>query len=252
MLIAMSGMPSFAEEAGGNEWEWTIVPYAWFNEIRSHLIIGHETINKGVGVDPTLDKTEVPFVLQLEGRYGRFGFFVQPNYLKVETSKSIHGADVDIAVKGWMVEFGGFYRLEAWGSGAERPAFFDLLIGGRYWSASTDVHSNLPVPNVTLESTQQDNFVDPFVGLRVGFHLSKRMTFQIRGDIGGFNLISGNFRSKLSWQAIGFFGYEFNKVVSLEVGYRALSFNIEDEHLEVNNHIKLLFSGPIVGLSLRF
>lgn len=252
MLIALWGTPSFAEQTGDHEWEWTIVPSAWFNHIRSQLIIGHEIINEEVGVDPTVHTTEVPLVLQLEGRYGRFGFFVQPIYLKLETSQSINGVDVDIVAQGWMVDLGGFYRWGAWGSGSERPAFFDLLIGGRYWSASTDVHSNVPVPNVTLESTQQDNFVDPFVGLRVGVHLSKRITFRIRGDIGGFGLSSGGFRSKLSWQAIGFFGYDFNKVVSLEVGYRALSFNIEDEHLAVNNRIKLLFSGPIAGLSFRF
>ena len=249
-LIAVSEIPSIAEETGNNEWEWTIVPYVWIPSMKGHLIIGHEVPRNDVGVDEIIDTPAIDGMLHLEARKGAFGLFLQSNYFKFDNEQGIHGVNVDINVTGWIFEFGGFYRLGEWGN--KRPGILDLIIGGRYWSATAEVAANSPVPGVRLESTQGDHVSDPLVGLRFGTYVTNRIAFTLWGDIGGFGVNNTNFEAIRSWQALGFLGYDFNDTISLQVGYRALGLNIRDKNLSSNNEMKITAQGPVVGLSFRF
>lgn len=241
---------AYAQEARGDEWEWTITPYAWASTIKGHVIFGHENPSRDVGVDETLDTNELQGQLHLEAKKGSFGLFLQPNFFRFDNDQAIHGVDVDITVTAWMFEFGGFYRLGEWGN--KRAGILDLIIGGRYWSASTEVSSNAPVPAVRLESTQGDHLADPLVGLRFGSGIADRLAFRVWGDIGGFGVNNTNFELKRSWHFLGFFDYVFTRMISLQVGYRALALDILDKNLHSNNEMKVSVQGPIVGLSFRF
>ncbi|MBI3804217.1 MAG: hypothetical protein HY282_10700 [Nitrospirae bacterium] len=249
LLIVVPGTRSFAED---DKFEFTIVPYYWSPTVHGHVTIGEQTLGGNAGVDQLLDKTDSAVMVQMEARFGRFGLFVQPNYLKVEDTQTVLNTNVDTTLKAWMTEFGGFFRIAELGAGTPHRTSFDLLIGGRYWGLETDTTASAPIVNVTLNNHNNTDVVEPFVGLRLLTHLTEHIIFGGRGDIGGFGISTNDVKSKLTWQAITFLGYEFNKVIGVEAGYRWLSIDMEDKNLSVNNETKLTFNGWIAGVSFRF
>lgn len=251
LLLLVPETRSSAEESGVDRREFTIVPYIWFPNIEGDVTIGQQTGNVDVGADALLDNTESAVMLQMEARFGRFGFFVQPNYFKLEESQSILLTDVDLTLKFWMIEFGGFFRLGEWGMVRKHPAtYVDLLIGGRYWGIEreTEVSSTL----FFTENEENVHLTEPFVGLRLATYLTEHIIFGARGDVGGFGVKGDDVKSNFTWQAITFLGYEFNDLFGIEAGYRWLSVDMENEELPFDNEIDLDFEGAFAGISFRF
>ncbi len=251
LLLLVPGTRSFAEESGADRREFTIVPYAWFPNIEGDVTIGQQTANADIGVDALLDNTEFAGMVQMEARFGRFGLFVQPNYFKLEESRSILLTDVDLTLKFSMIEFGGFFRLGEWGVVRKHPAaYVDLMVGGRYWGIEqeTDISS----PFFITEREENVHLTEPFVGLRLVTYLTDHILFGARGDVGGFGVKGDDVKSNFTWQAITFLGYEFNDVFGIEAGYRWLSVDMENEALPFDNEIDLDFEGMFAGISFRF
>lgn len=251
LLLLVPGTAIFAQEGGVDQREFTIVPYLWAPNIKGEMTIGRQTGNVDIGADAVLDETEFAGMLQMEARFGRFGLFVQPNYFKLEEDQSILQTDVDLTLKFWMIEFGGFLRLAEMGVVRTHPAtYLDLLFGGRYWGIEreTEVSSTL----FFTESDENVHLIEPFVGLRMATYLTDHILFGVRGDAGGFGAKGDDVESKLTWQAITFLGYEFNTVFGIQAGYRWLSIDMENTEVSFNNEIDLDFEGPFAGLSFRF
>src|SRR5581483_26040 len=249
LLILAAGAEVFAQES--DKFELTVAPYAWFPNVKGDVTIGQQTTNLDLGANADIDKTEFAGVLQLEARFGRFGLFLQPNYFKVDDSQEILRTHVDLTMKFWMLEFGGFFRLIELGkTGAHPSAGLDLLVGGRYWGISTETHVSSPV-NVT-ERGESAHITEPFVGLRLSTFLTNHLFFKARGDFGGFGVSTNDVKSRYTWQALASLGYQFNPLFGIEAGYRWMSVDMKNESLPFNNEINLDFKGPFAGALFRF
>lgn len=133
LLLLVPGTRSLAQQSGFDRRDFTVVPYFWFPTIKGNVTVGQQTGSVDIGVDSLLDSTEFAGMLQMEARFGRFGFFVQPNYFNLEESQTILQTDIDLSLNFWMIEFGGFLRLAEWGAVRTHfAAYIDLLFGGRY------------------------------------------------------------------------------------------------------------------------
>ena len=75
---------------------------------------------------------------------------------------------------------------------------------------------------IPTQVSGSEGWVDPFVGFRARYNFTEHVFATARGDIGGFGV-----GSKLSWQAFGAMGYQFDKHWASELGYLYLS---EDYH----------------------
>lgn len=71
-----------------------------------------------------------------------------------------------------------------------------------------------------------DDWWDPFIGLRGRLNLSETWYFTAKGDIGGFGV-----GSDFAWQAEGALGCQVTRNFFVELGYRALSMDYEDDGL---------------------
>ncbi len=71
--------------------------------------------------------------------------------------------------------------------------------------------------------SRSDDWVDPYVGLRGRYNLTPKVYLNGRADIGGFGV-----GSDLTWQASGGLGWQFATNKYLELNYRALSMDYED------------------------
>lgn len=248
-LTAFTGVSAGAEDNGSTTWEWTIAPYVWMSGIDGDVTIGGQTADVNISFSDILDNLDFAGMLQVEARKRRFGFFAQPNYFKVSDKGEVQGISVDFKTESWIVEFGGTYQLAGWTSN-ERPGSLDLLLGGRYWNISNKVNVAIPVVGVAENRSRDSSITDPFIGIRMGTYLSKRLFFRIRGDAGGFDISSNT--SKRSWQGIAFLGYDVSETVSIAGGYRVLTVNVQEENGPVVNGIDLTFDGPVVGVAFRF
>ena len=124
------------------------------------------------------------------------------------------------------------YRVFPW---------LEPLAGFRYLS----VGASFDGPNRTREVTQ--GWIDPIVGVNLRWPLSDSFSLQFRGDIGGFGV-----GSKLTWQVFPSVSWKVSDLVSLDGGYRVLSFDYETG----SGVDRLLFDvielGPQIGVRFFF
>lgn len=247
LLISIPGTHAFAQES--DKFELTVAPYVWFPNIKGDVTIGQQTANLDLGANSDIEKTETAGVLQIEMRFGRFGLFLQPNYFKLDDNQDVLRTNVDLTMKFWMLEFGGFFRLVELGEGRKHLGGIDLLVGGRYWGISTEAHVSSPL-NIT-ERGESAHVTEPFVGLRLLNYFNDHLFFKARGDFGGFGVSSNDTKSKFTWQAITSLGYQFN-TIGVEAGYRWLAIEMKNESLPFSNEIDVDFEGPFGGVVFRF
>lgn len=93
------------------------------------------------------------------------------------------------------------------------------------------------------DASGDEQWVDPFVGLRAQWNITERFFLAARADIGGFGV-----SSQLTWQAQATVGYNFTKNIFTEVGYRYLDTDYEDGGFTYD----MVQSGAFIGLGLKF
>lgn len=121
----------------------------------------------------------------------------------------------------------------------------ELIFGARYYQSESELSFALPVPGGggqnTFESDQ--SWVDPLIGIHYGGELARYWTYHFRLDVGGFGL-----GSDLAINSRIEFGYQFNDSVSLQLGYRALDVDHDNNAYLYD----ILQQGPEIGLRFAF
>jgi hypothetical protein len=92
-------------------------------------------------------------------------------------------------------------------------------------------------------ASANEQWWDPFVGLRGQYNFNEHFFATLRGDVGGFSV-----NSDLAWQVSGSLGYNFNKNVFTEIGYRYLSTDYQNGQFVYDVDA----SGFFMGLGIKF
>jgi hypothetical protein len=173
--------------------------------------------------------------------------------------------DIDIRIFDLDIALGYRFWEPSLRKGHQTPAlFFDVMAGGRYMYLKQEIDLDISRKiirrlaqrklgnktlkgNITLGGSQ--DWVEPFVGARVGIRIFEWLTFAVRGDIGGFGIGSA---SDLTWNLYGIFDIKPWEHVSFKIGYRY--WNIDYEHGDGFNELGLTgnLHGPWLGLTLHF
>jgi hypothetical protein len=180
------------------------------------------------------------FILQVEGRCGRWGVIVDGVVLKVSEDSSTPGpllSAIETTVTMGSLDTALAYRV----LDGER-GWLDLLSGARYLMIDLELDLSSDLASVPDVNKDRD-WVDPFVGFRARYKLSDNLYLGGRGDIGGFGL-----GSDFTWQAFGGLGYAVSDSVVIEAGWR---------HLDIDYHhddfvFDMAFSGSIIGVEIAF
>jgi hypothetical protein len=158
---------------------------------------------------------------------------------------------VDPKMNMLMLTGSGFYRLATWAlsdrPGKEVPSVaVDALVGVRY----TYLDVNLDIDFFPDRKGDQ-GWVDPLIGVRSLWHLSKRWDLSLAGDVGGFGV-----GSDFTWHADGLIGYRFDlfgeENAQVFGGYRALSQDYDTGSGFDKFEWDVIMHGPILGLSISF
>jgi len=116
-------------------------------------------------------------------------------------------------------------------------------IAGRYFFMETDITSS--IPEVRAEGSE--SWLDPLIGVRSVWDLSRRWNIAVAGNVGGFGV-----GSDLSAEGLATVGYRFHlsKKIAANVvaGYRAFYQDYSHQSFAYDATIH----GPIFGIDLTF
>lgn len=237
--------------ASAEDWNWSVVPYAWATDIGLDLFVNDDpVVGADISFSDLMEKRDAAMQLHFEGQRGRGGFFFDVTYLGVSSAQATGarpplpgGTQIESELDSTLAEAGGFYRLSGDTQG------LDLIFGARMLDLDITVDFALPPP---LTGTQRlsggDTLMDGFAGLRFSTSFAERWEFMARGDLGAGD-------SDLAWNASAYFGYAVGKEPQnlILFGYRHLQLEFEEssgggQGVETD----LTFSGPAIGFAFRF
>jgi hypothetical protein len=277
-------LPSSASLQPINPWQLEVAPYGWALNVQGDLTIEgiDSSINLTIVDILNFANKVIAFEGLIEARKGRFSIFSLTDYFNTEFSDDIAehfqprkkrlSIDVDthIALDLELIfaEFGATFELlkQRYGDGqSDAFAALDLVAGGRYNSIKSETDILLEVgatftPKfipVTISRNAQfvgtvkvdEDWIDPFIGLRLRMQSANGYRFFARGDVGGFGV-----SSDLVWQVMGGLSGECrcNENLSWMLGYRALDTTYETGTGRDLFELDALIHGPIIGGAYRF
>jgi hypothetical protein len=227
-----------------NKWHFLVEPYVMFPKMHGTTGLGGLP-NAPVDENPGDIFRNLQFgaMLYAEGRKGFWTFSSDLTYMHLKSDANINDAagsgTVDIKQLAW--ELAGMRQLAPW---------FELGLAFQLNNIKSDVDLFINTSGGVEERTSQidETWVDPSILTRVKFGLSKKWSFQFRGNIGG-----GGIGSDLYWQLQGYFGYRFSKLFQLSAGYRAIYIDYETGSGDDRFVYDMTTFGPVVrfGFNLK-
>jgi hypothetical protein len=227
---------------GSGAWQFQIIPNVWFPGVAGYISAQGAITYRNLSLSDIFDTYDYGGSVYFEGRKNKWAFFLEPTYLNLSTESKAGGLTANIGLDEWIVEFGGSYQFADLPLDSKQGMMFDVLLGGRYWS----VENTIDITGYP-HRVDKEEWIDPFVGLRLRMNLTENLYLVARADIGGFSV-----GSQFSWEYIFILGYRFSPNVSFMLGYRILDVNYD--HGTGNSYFEydVTMQGPIAGLALHF
>lgn len=112
-------------------WEFTVTPYFWGAGMDGDATVKGVESSVDLSFSDILDDLDFGAMAHLEARNGKWGFFLDPSYIKLSTDGDAGPFNADVETEMILVEFGALYRLIERPIGIERDRTFSLdLLGG--------------------------------------------------------------------------------------------------------------------------
>jgi hypothetical protein len=248
--VLLTSMLGAAVPAAAEDWEWTLVPYAWGADTSLDVSVdGNDVLGGDLSFPDLVDDLHMAGQLHFEGERGRWGFLLDVTYLDLREKVTTparpllpDGARIDGEVELWLYEVGGFYRLNGDDTG------LDLLLGVRVLDYDLDVGITLNPPSgPATGSSSSDTLTDGFIGLRYSTPLGENWLLDMRADIGAGD-------TDQAVNAAAYIGYLFGRDHRFAVlgGYRYLDLEMKDEGDLVETKTEMTMSGPALGFAFRW
>lgn len=282
VVLCMVCTSAYGKETPSNAYDWR------FETTLYGFLASMDVVSTMSGLDAPvelsfgdiLDKLDVFAAAgRLEVWKGKWLFVIDGLYNYMGTEASLQPfkrvnltLDMDMDVRIFDLDLALGYRFwePSLMEGRGTPAlFFDVMAGGRYMylKQQVDIDATLVTRmprarrrlirrllggktitrTITLGGSQ--DWVEPFIGARAGIRMFEWLSFELRGDIGGFGIGSA---SDLTWNLYGIFDVKPWEHVSFKLGYRY--WNIDYEHGNGFDEFGLTgeIHGPWVGLTVYF
>ncbi len=232
-VLAFGGATSAAD--GG--WKTDVAPYAWLAGMSGDVTVKGQSAHVNESFSDISQFLDFGGMLHAESRKNKGAILFDAAYIKLSDDRTL----IKVAMTESIVELGG--ALQVLGPESGLGFALDVLAGGRYLYMKSDV-------NVfgTIDRAGRQDWIDPFVGARVRWGLTKNLLLVVRGDVAG---IAGG--SESSWNAVGTVSYSVTDSFSAGAGYRAFYDHYEHgngilDKFEYNANMK----GPFVGVGFTF
>ncbi len=239
------------------DWRFYIAPYGWLAGVSGDVVTAGETTSIDVPFEEIVDRVQGGFQLYAEVRWRRLFVAFDGTWatLQDEVPGRLLTTRVDIDQQIYDLRAG--YEVlrrsldgcldpcqERW----RRFVVADLFVGVRYWRTDVTLTFTGPLDRSRDVSTRSERW-DPFVGGRVGWNITRRFSFGLRGDVGGFGIGDA---AQFTWQAQASFGYNLTPHIALLLGYRWIGYDTVTGSGTEREGQDLLQQGPVIGVGFSF
>lgn len=244
LLYACFGQVKAQDSIKVKKWNFLAEPYIMFPYMDGETGIG-ESLTLPIDAKPgdIFEELQMAAMIYLEAQTDEWAITSDLVYMDlnqdVTPGKIINTGSLDAKQLIW--EFAGLYRISS---------FLEFGIGGRlnYLQMGLDARINVfPAGTEEIAGRQSKTWLDPIFILRFATDIKDKWLFQVRGDIGGFNI-----GSEYTWQMQAYAGYRFSKLFQLTAGYRILS----TKYLDGDEPKEFIFNvnefGPVIKLGFNF
>ena len=245
-------------QVGLDKWAFDFTPYLWLSELDADAQLGGLSGSAEMDFKDLLDFVEFAASGRFEAWKQDWGFFFDGLYLDLEADfRDVVGPiaiSVDSDVRLATLDLGVAHRLVdvSMGNNQSQRLTLEPLGGVRYAYLREDLRLNVAVPLIGPVGTKlggNEEWIEPFVGCRIWWHLNEKFSAGIRTDVGGFGIGSA---SDLTWNFLAGIDYQLLEKMSLKAGYRILDIDYEGGSGQSKIGIDGQMRGPIVGLTIQF
>jgi hypothetical protein len=224
-----------------NAWSFNLSIYGWATAIDGTISAGNRNADVDIAFKDVVKHLDMTFMGAAELRYKRWGFMGDLVYARLHDDiappAGIVFSSTHEVVKETISTFLLSYRaVDA------KPAYLDVFAGARVYDFYAQIRLQPNLGQVGVNNGGTNTWVDPIIGVRGRYYVSRAVFLNGYGDIGGFGA-----GSEISWQVLGGFGVQAARWCDPQFGYRALGFEYEGRaKQEITTH------GPIFGATFRF
>lgn len=233
-LAAVPGAAALAQSVSNEsseDWKWEATIYMLGASLDGTTGVNNLTADIDVGFSDILDNLEMGGMARMHAVRGHWSLGLDLIYMGLGASTDRPPADIDVDQEVAELSVGFVY--------SER---FESLVGARYMRISTDIAFQGPLG---VQRSGNVDWWDPFIGGRTTLPMGESWKFKLRADIGGFGV-----GSDLAWQVETLFTRDFSPRASLEIGYRWIDVDYQDDD---NGFIyDVMTQGLQAGVTFRF
>ncbi|MCW1924458.1 hypothetical protein OKA05_17965 [Luteolibacter arcticus] len=221
-------------------WEFSGAIYAPLMGLEGDIGVAGLTTEVDLSFGDILKELDGGATAAFEARYDRWSITGDFIWLKLSGSAQAVASSY-IGLKQEQILASLTLGYEIYGS---ESTTIDLLAGGALNSMDVDLQLFTPNLPVTIRGASgSEEWIDPFVGLRIRHQLSDRWSLWVRGDYGGFEVSSDEY-----WQVIAGISYRLSEHTSLAMAYRIMSVDYHQAGFDYDTKME----GPNLGLIFQF
>ena len=234
LTLAIALLPSAVRADETNKWRFDVSLYGVAAGMSGDVTVNGIPADVNVGFDKVLEHLKFGAMGTARVGYDRFSLSTDVIYMDLGASKG----PVSANMQQWLVQPMLGYQL---------CPYFELTAGTRYNNLSATIQGTGPLGVRFRSASGTVEWWDPVIGGRVSVPLFKTLSFDVMGDVGGFDV-----GSDLTWQALPVLNWHFSKWGSIQVGYRWLFSDYSQGSGNSQFRYNILTQGPQVGFTVHF
>lgn len=216
-------------------WHLTTRGGIWATSLNGTVGARNVKSDVDIGFDDLIDKTAFALNPSIEISKGDWAFAFHGTFAKLDESHTFadgRGGDVDM----WLGVFDFSVAYGAWRTLlGEMPLTVIPAVGAQITYLKLEFDPN------NFDTVDADRtWVDPYLAGRVVLGLSEKFDWRTTALIGGFGV-----GSDLTWSAGTYIDWHFAKNWELNVGYRAVSWDYDQDDFTWD----ITMHGPWIGIS---
>jgi hypothetical protein len=202
-----------------------ITPYVWLTTMNGDLTLNGETRPINFTFEDFFKFSNLGLNGHVELKKRSWAILFDYNYVDLIKDETYTELVLSELAFGWRLTKG-----------------LELIVGGRYFKS--EIEYNRDDPEQIKKGKQ--SWIDPIIGGRMSWDMTKRLVFTARADIGGFGV-----GSEFEWNLMAGIGYRFSNITFL-AAYRIWYAKYENGSGDNLFVYDMTTSGPGIAMVIHF
>jgi opacity protein-like surface antigen len=219
--------PCVKKEPVDDKWNFMVTPYLNANSLDVKSTVDGKTADVDLDFSDIIDDWDVWGVsTRVEARKGdsKWNILLDGWYINLDSDFDLEDPGiqkVEVDIEQAQVDLALMYRLfkglPMKEQGCYLPLSLDVWGGARYAYLKQKIKPKSNIPTVPTTLGKSKDWVEPLVGARIQFPLTRKLTLSVLGDVSGFGVGSA---SDKTWSFASGLDYQLFEKVSIKLAYK--------------------------------